>query len=176
MLSLQPNVSSYFSQPNPASTESSVEGEESDTADIEVEAQAEINDLTQNGFLNPQRMRVYGVKEEIVPHVGVVHFRTAFESTDDGLKATVVAPMGLRMRVTWRVCGASTAETETQDAKTRQGDEGRMLSETCEITVNAMLMPFVEWQFRKAHESMLASVVKEAETGEEQGSAEREER
>jgi hypothetical protein len=151
MLLSQPNVSSYKEQSRPSSSSPSVHK----TGNTQSRSGPE--SITGHGFLDEALMRVYEIKED-VPLIGAIHFKAAFQNEPDGLKTVAAAPMGLIMKEHYQVVEPGFADSEKHEATV---STGRLLVETCHITVNMLVMPFVEWQFKKAHEIMLDKIINE---------------
>jgi hypothetical protein len=145
MLSAQPNVSSYIEQSRPT--------QPSNLAQDDNEAKVELDDGTE-GFLDLEHARIYEIKED-VPLLGAIYFKSSFQDEPDGVKSVVQAPMGLIMKAAWQVIEPK--------ADVGKADSGVILTENCEIGVNALVMPFVEWQFKKAHETMLDKILSDLE-------------
>lgn len=105
---------------------------------------------------------------ESVPLVGDITFIAAFRDMKKGCECVVRAPMGLRMGVVYSV------EDETADGgreagqtgNSRQGDGERVLKEVCTIEANALLIPFITFNFESVHKRMQKEMVEKLEKGE----------
>lgn len=85
---------------------------------------------------------------ETVPYYGAITFVASFRDREaHGCDSVVHAPAGLVMRDTWRVLA--------------HGDQ-RLLREECSLYANVLLMPFVLWNFGKAHRDMHRKLMEKA--------------
>lgn len=86
---------------------------------------------------------------EKVPWVGDISFTASFANRDDGVYSTVMAPMGLRMKVSWAVIDDTSAPAVMR------------LHEVCELEGNTLLMPFITSTFEKTHRTMQEDLFKQ---------------
>lgn len=89
----------------------------------------------------------------------------AFRDTDAGCECVVRAPMGLRMGVVYLVeHGEASNERKGEPMKTAEREE-TFLKEVCRIEANALLVPFITFNFESVHRKMQREMLEMLERG-----------
>lgn len=128
----------------------------------------------------PQRDAVMDTWEvqETVPWYGRMKHICGFENVHNGVDTIVCAPLGtwlgIRLRVVesdgaWHEDSSRPPETEQGVMKTKSN--GRVLVEETVIEANVLLMPYIKYNWAKAHRDIHASLLRELEEKDRNGSS-----